>query len=160
MSGWDNFFMAQVGASAALAGLIFVGVSINLAEILAAPLLPDYALEALVVLLTVLIVSTLSLVPGQPPAIFGGEILVVGFAGWALVSARRRHNLRQVKPPYRRAFAANAVLEQVATLPFVGAGAAVLFRGDGGLYWVIPGVVFSFLVAFYNAWVLLIEIKR
>lgn len=28
MTGWDNFFVAEVGASAALAGLIFVGVSI------------------------------------------------------------------------------------------------------------------------------------
>jgi hypothetical protein len=29
MSGWENFLVAQVGASAALAGLVFVGVSIN-----------------------------------------------------------------------------------------------------------------------------------
>ena len=29
MIGWENFLLAQVGASAALAGLIFVGVSIN-----------------------------------------------------------------------------------------------------------------------------------
>jgi len=152
--------MAQVGASAALAGLIFVGVSINLAEILASPLLPDLALEALGVLLTVLLVSTLSLVPEQPPAIFGGELLVVGLTGWALVSERRRRNLRQVPPPHRWEFAAQTAIGQVATLPFVGAGVAVLFRGDGGLYWVIPGVVFSFLVAFYNAWVLVVEIKR
>jgi hypothetical protein len=27
MTGWENFFIAEVGASAALAGLIFVGVS-------------------------------------------------------------------------------------------------------------------------------------
>ena len=154
MGDWGSFFMAQVGASAALAGLIFVGVSINLAEILASPLLPDLALEALGVLLTVL------LVPGQPTAIFGDELLVVGLTGWALVSERRRRNLRQVPPPHRRAFAAQTAIGQVATLPFVGAGVAVLFRGDGGLYWVIPGVVFSFLVAFYNAWVLVVEIKR
>jgi hypothetical protein len=34
VSEWGNFFIAQVGASAALAGLIFVGVSINLERIL------------------------------------------------------------------------------------------------------------------------------
>jgi modulator of FtsH protease len=32
MSGWDNFFLAEAGASAALTGLIFVGVSINLTK--------------------------------------------------------------------------------------------------------------------------------
>ena len=40
MSGWEGFFAAQVGASAALAGLIFVGVSLNLAKVLDSPHLP------------------------------------------------------------------------------------------------------------------------
>lgn len=35
MPGWENFFVAQVGASAALAGLVFVGISINLTKIVA-----------------------------------------------------------------------------------------------------------------------------
>ena len=34
MASWENFFIAEVGASAAPAGLIFVGVSINLKRIL------------------------------------------------------------------------------------------------------------------------------
>jgi hypothetical protein len=47
MSGWENFFIAEVGASAALTGLIFVGVSINLARILSFPKLPNRALQPL-----------------------------------------------------------------------------------------------------------------
>src|SRR5260370_34067383 len=66
MTGWANFFLAQVGASAALTGLIFVAVSINLTKILAYPTLPGRALEALLYLLTVLVIGTLGLVPGQP----------------------------------------------------------------------------------------------
>ncbi len=34
MTGWENFFIAELGASAALAGLVFVGLSINLTKIL------------------------------------------------------------------------------------------------------------------------------
>jgi hypothetical protein len=37
---WETFFAAQVGASAALAGLVFVALSINLKEILDLPGLP------------------------------------------------------------------------------------------------------------------------
>lgn len=37
---WQVFFAAQVGASAALLGLLFVGASLNLDKILAGPLLP------------------------------------------------------------------------------------------------------------------------
>jgi len=125
MSGWDNFFIAQVGASAAFAGLVFVGVSINLTKIVAVPRQVGFALEALVVLLDVLITSSLLLVPGQPPA-----------------------------------YLAAVSLGQAATLPFLLVGLALIARGAGGLYWIIPGVVFSFLDAFYLAWVLLIEINR
>ena len=46
MIGWENFLLAQVGASAALAGLIFVGGSINLTKILSLPALPARAFEA------------------------------------------------------------------------------------------------------------------
>ena len=35
MSGWENLFIAEAPTSAALTGLIFVGVSINLTWILA-----------------------------------------------------------------------------------------------------------------------------
>ena len=72
MSGWDSFFVAQVGASAALAGLVFVGVSINLTKIMSVADLPARALEAVVVLLSVLIESSLLLVPGQPTVLEGG----------------------------------------------------------------------------------------
>jgi hypothetical protein len=49
---------------------------------------------------------------------------------------------------------------QSATLPFVVAGATLLAHAGGGLYWLVPGVVFSFLTGVANAWVLLVEILR
>ena len=160
MSGWNNFFVAQVGASAALAGLVFVGVSINLTKIVAVPRLVGYALEALVVLLDVLVVSSLMLAPGQPPALLGSEVLVVGLGAWLLVSVRQGHNVRTIERQYRRAYLSTVGLGQAATLPFLLAGLALIARGVDGLYWIIPGVVCSFLDAFYLAWVLLIEINR
>jgi hypothetical protein len=43
---------------------------------------------------------------------------------------------------------------------FLIAGAVTLIQGSVGLYWLVPGVIFCFLAAFSNAWVLLIEINR
>ena len=160
MSAWENFFIAEVGASAALAGLVFVGLSINLDKIIAGPGLPGRALEALVALVVVLVVSSLLLVPRQPQALIGGELLVSGLAFWIAIVSLQVANLRTLAPPYRRVFVVRVALGQLATVPFVIAGAAVLVRGEGGLAWVVPGVIVSFVLALLDAWVLLVEINR
>jgi hypothetical protein len=49
-----------------------------LARILEDPGLPGRAGEAIALLLTVLVISTLMLVPGQPLALLGPEVLAVG----------------------------------------------------------------------------------
>ena len=50
MGKWHDFFLAAAGAAAVLAGLVFVGLSINLGLIMSNPAygLPGRALEALV----------------------------------------------------------------------------------------------------------------
>jgi hypothetical protein len=62
---WESLFLAEAGASAALAGLLFVALSINLERILKGAGLPGRAGEAIVLLLTALVLSTWVLVPGQ-----------------------------------------------------------------------------------------------
>ena len=52
------------------------------------------------------------------------------------------------------------VLSQVATLPLVIAGVAVLSVGPVGLYWLMAGTIFSILAGLFEAWVLLVEINR
>jgi modulator of FtsH protease len=54
---WSEFFVAIAGAAAALTGLIFVGVSINLTRILSFSRLPDRAFQAIILMLTVLIIQ-------------------------------------------------------------------------------------------------------
>jgi hypothetical protein len=162
---WHDFFLAVAGAAAVLAGLVFVGVSINLEMIMSNPTygLAGRALEALVLLMTVLIVTILLLVPSQGMVLAGVEVLTVGVADWAAIVAihlRQLKNWRSLEPALRRNYLGRVVLGQVATLPFVAAGVAVLSWGVGGLYLLVAAVVLSFLVAVAEAWVLLVEIHR
>lgn len=151
MSSWENFFIAEVGASAALTGLIFVGVSINLTRILSLSKLPERALLALIILLAILVVSTLMIVPSQPLLIVAVELLGVGLATWILVTVPDVNILRKTESKYRRSFVFNIILSQCAVLPYIVAGITVLVEGVNGLYWMIPAVIFSFLKAVLDA---------
>ena len=73
---WAAFFTAVTGAAAALVGLLFVAVSINLDKILKNAMLPARAAETLAVLLFVVVSSALALVP-QDVELLGAEILVI-----------------------------------------------------------------------------------
>lgn len=160
MTGWENFFIAEVGASAALAGLIFVGVSINLTRILSLARLPDRALGAISLLLAVLVVSSLQLVPAQPITLFGIELLIIGIIIWAEVTLLDLRIRQKTEAQYRRPFLLNMLLSQLASLPYVIAGILALAIGTVGLYLVVPAVIFSFIKAILDAWVLLVEINR
>ncbi|MDA4114925.1 MAG: hypothetical protein OK442_00045 [Thaumarchaeota archaeon] len=157
---WDGFFTAQVGASAALAGLIFVGLSINMARILALPRVAERALQTIVILLAVLVVSSLLLVPGQSTWEVGLEILVIGSSVWVFSTLLDVGNLRQMTKEVRKYWVQNAVLGQAAVLPYIIGGATMLTVGVVGIYVLVLAVLFSFLKAIIDAWVLLVEINR
>jgi hypothetical protein len=165
MNEWHDFFLAQAGAAGVLTGLVFVGVSINLQKIVSDPSsgLAGRAAEALILLVAVLLASVLVLVPAQGAGVLGAEVLVVGLAAWGWIVAIQLPRLREwgtMRADLRGSFVLRVVLVQVATLPLVMAGVAVLWAGLGGLYWLMAGTIFSILAALFEAWVLLVEINR
>jgi hypothetical protein len=165
MDQWHDFFLAMAGTAGVLTGLVFVAVSINLQEIVSerGSGLPGRAAEALILLVAVLTASILLLVPGQGSVMVGAEVLVVGLATWGWVVAIQLLRFRRwgtMRPDLRQAFVLRVALGQIATLPLVVAGIAVLAGGLGGLHWLVAGMVLSILVALFEAWVLLVEINR
>ena len=160
MAGWENFFIAEVGASAALAGLIFVGVSLNLARILAQPRLPNRAFGALTILLAILIIASLSLVPQQSVSVIGGETLVAGILTWLLMVRLDWRIQKATEAQYKRISLLNVAMSQIATLPYLIGSIQLLGGSINGFYWFVPAVIFSFVKAVLDAWVLLVEINR
>jgi hypothetical protein len=157
--GWSNFLVAEAGAAAALTGLIFVAVSINLAKILEYPGASGRAGEALTLLLGVLLICGLALVPNQPETVLGGELLAMGSFLWLTAIAA---HVRFRRPPGHLWWwlALRVTLSQLATLPFCIAGAGLIFGWRGAMYWLVPGCIFSFVAGVLSAWVLLVEILR
>jgi hypothetical protein len=160
VSEWDNFFTAQVGASAALLGLLFVSISINLTRILSLPTLPGRAFGALMVLLVVLIVSSLLLVPQQPMALIGAEILVIGAIAWVGIARIDMGVLNSAGPDHKQRVRGLIVLNQASLILYMACGIVTLSVGKVGLYLLVPAIIASFVKAALDAWVLMIEINR
>lgn len=158
-SEWSDLFVAAAGASAALAGLVFVAVSINIERILKYPGLPERALETVLLLLGVLLVSLVGLIPGQSELALGLELLAVSLAnGFAIGRLPATYSAGGDRPPTW--VAGRWAVRVAGTAPLIIGGASVLAGSGGGLYWVAAGIVFAITGAIINAWVLLVEILR
>lgn len=160
MEHWNDFFVAEVGASAALAGLIFVAVSINLTHVLSIPSVANRALESLLMLFAVLVVSLLLLVPGQGTRLLGGELLGFGIFTWAAMTLVDVHSLRHTRREFMKHVYLSVVIDQVTMLFYLAGAIAVLSQGERGIYWLVPATLCSFIKGFLDAWVILVEINR
>jgi hypothetical protein len=158
MQGWADFFVAEAGAAAALAGLLFVAISINLTRILEFRHLPSRAIEALLALLSVLIVATFALVPAQSSRAYAAEIGGTGLVIWAVQTLALTRTWKEAHA--RAKSTARILANQLPPLPFVLAGVLLFAGRPTGIYWVVPGTLLSFAAGIFGAWVLLIEIQR
>lgn len=171
---WHDFFVLVGGAAAALAGLLFVAISINIDQILRYSALPIRASETLAALLAMLLVSVFGLVPDQPRALLAGELILISAfqlliivrGGLGLRESSRRGNSGtsessgREKPEPRSHHGTAMVLTVAVAVPWAVAGVTLLFGVGGGLYWIVPAFVLGFTTAIANGWVLLVEILR
>ena len=160
MTAWGNFFVALVSAAAALTGLIFVGVSISLARILAIKHLSGRALESLILLANIVILSSLCLVPGQSARLIGIEFLLISAFVWILIFRLDTKMLSAADAVLKKHYRWNILFSQLAMLPYILSGIMILNQGFSGIYYLIPGIFFSLIKSLTDAWVLLVEIHR
>jgi hypothetical protein len=161
---WHDLFVAAAGAAAALSGLIFVAVSINLRDIFAlekkigSTYLTGRALESLVALLIVLAISLVGLDPGISRALFAGFLL---FCAAGSVVSPIRATLAQrsshVKPT---AYNLRRFLSLLLVAVYSVTGATLLAQAGGGLHWLPFAFVLAITIAASNAWILLVEVLR
>jgi hypothetical protein len=157
---WQTFFSAQTTVGAALTGLVFVALSINLKQILAYPGLPGRAAEALLVLLVPVFVGLIGVLPQDSLRALGGELLGLNVIAWSLVSALLLRGHKTMKQRPRRERAIRSVGTQVALLPGLVAGGLLVAGNPGGLWWQAAGLGLCIALGVSDAWILLVEILR
>jgi hypothetical protein len=158
---WTDFFVAAAGASAALAGLVFVALSVNLNQITRFPQLALRAAATIAMLMLILVCSMVALIPQRMPAL-GFEIIVFGVFGcWLQIASAKRGYaaVAQFNRPKWESVV-NAVTGLIQIAPFIIGGILFLDARDGAFYWIGAGCVTIFILSALNAWVLLVEILR
>lgn len=159
--GWSEFNVAMVGATAALAGLLIVAMSVNIGEIMKSPSLPPRAASSIAALVLAMAAGALGLVPGHAPALYGVELL----AGAIIATVFQAHAIRVIAgddhpaTPLQRA--GKGVLGVLPVAAFL-VGAVLLITGaaSAGLVAVAIGSVLAVIAAIVIAWVVLVEVLR
>lgn len=159
LSQWSDLFVASAGATAALAGLVFVAISINIERILALQGVAELGLVTLLLLVGVLVVSMFGLIPGQSERAFGVELLVQSLIWSGAIFAFVRRSLVGVGDGQGR-LTSRVLLPTLGTVPYLVAAVLLLVGSDAAMYWVFAGMVGAVIAAVLNAWVLLVEILR
>jgi len=156
---WSELFVATAGASAALAGLIIVAMSVNIETIVAAPSLPARAGATIASLILVVVVTIAGLIPDIGSVGLGWVALVFSLVATGFgVDATVRVIRAPGQPPLAGPIKGAVVI--VPLLAFV-IGAVIMIVGiDAGIYFVAAGILLVFVSSVVNAWVLLVEVRR
>lgn len=156
---WKDLFVAAAGASAALAGLVFVAISINIDRILKLDGVPELGLVTVMLLVGVLIVSLLGLVRDLDEHGFG-VLLAIQSGLWTLGIAGLIYRSASGLGDGEGRLASRVILPLFGTLPYLVGAVLLLAGADSAMYWVFAGMLGAILAAVMNAWILLVEILR
>jgi hypothetical protein len=161
MEAWHDFFVAELGAAAALAGLLFVSLSVNQERILKLPGVAQRGIQALTSLFLVFAIASLALAPGWRPRSFGAAALAVTVGQTAILFSLQIASYRATDRQFRRKSLGSFFTGQAASWTLLVGSVLVALRNDwSGLACYPAGVILAFGFAGMISWVLLIEINR
>ena len=160
---WHDFYVTSGAASATLAGLLFVGLSLHLRTVVSHREVRSLARVTLSDFFVVLVVSLFVLIPTSQPK--GTAVELIGVAVVSLILGARptQEGLRRRRARIIRlgTLISRFGLSLLAYLT-IGVMAVLFYLGDfeDGLGWLVAVVVVLLVVAVRNTWDLLITVAE
>ncbi len=125
---WTDFNVAMVGATAALAGLVIVASSVNIAEIIKSRALTARLAAGIATLVLAIVASGLGLVPTMTPAWFG-ILLLVATIGAGVFQVQATRAIYADRDPAARARFAKSVFGFLPIGAYLAAARSWCCRG-------------------------------
>jgi hypothetical protein len=160
VEGWNDFCVAEAGASAALAGLIFVGVSINLNRLIDIPAVLMRSAATIRLMLGVLCIASIVLIPDQSIRTVWWEALLVGVILWLLTTGDGIRRVQRIDAKCRLNAVIAGITRQCAMIPIIVGTILLITHNDTGMKWIAGAFILSLIVAINEAWVVLVELAR
>jgi hypothetical protein len=156
---WSEFNVAMAGATAALAGLVIVASSVNIAEIIKSNTLTARLGAGIASLVLALVASALGLMPTISPLWFGVALLcaVLGSAAFQINATRR---ILSDPDPDAHVRVPKAVLGFLPLGAYAASAIAVMLEHPSGLYLSAAGCLLAIVAAIIVSWVALVEVLR
>jgi hypothetical protein len=156
---WSEFNLAMVGATAALAGLVIVASSVNIAEIIKTRPLTARLAAGIAALVLAIVASALGLIPTITSMWFGVLLLVATVvAGMFQVQASRV--IFADRDPAARARFAKSALGFAPIVAYLASAVAVLLGHPSGLSLAAAGCILAIIAAIVISWIALVEVLR
>ncbi|QAY74744.1 hypothetical protein ET445_16780 [Agromyces protaetiae] len=169
LEGWSEFNVAMAGATAALAGLLIVAMSVNIQTITSSKSLPARVASTLATLVAAIAATAFGLVPDQPIRVYGLVVLVVALAA----AGFEGHAIRTILADRERSVTARERVSKIVAgaapvVVYLAGAIAVLVGGGGpdaatasaGLWLIGLGAIVAIASAIVHAWIVLVEVLR
>jgi hypothetical protein len=160
---WHDFYLTAGAAAAALIGLLFVGISINLDEFTTddgagVRILAEQAFANFVF---VLVISLMVLIPDQDQASLTIQLAIVGVLGTLRIIRRAITMRRRMEPSAGWRFVVRRLgLAAVACVGVIAIAALVQRNPISAFYWLVGVILIYLTSAADSAWDLLVEVGR
>ena len=159
LEGWTDFNVALAGAAAALAGLVIVASSVNIAEVIKSTTLTARLAAGIAALVLAIVVSGTGLIPEIDPLWYGVVILVATAVAAVFQVHATRVIYRDPAPEHTGRFLKSA-LGFVPIACYLAAGVALTLGHPAGLVLAAAGALVAIVAAIIVSWVALVEVLR
>ena len=159
LESWSEFNVALVGATSALAGLVIVASSVNIAEIIKSFTLTARLAAAIAALVLALVVCGAGLIPDVDPIWYA----VVIVATTAVAAVFQFHATRVIyadPEPEHTGRLLKSVLGFAPIACYVAAAVALFAGHPAGLVLAAAGALVAIVAAIVVSWVALVEVLR